>query len=85
MWSQQGVDNVRVFLGCFRQRLFGQYTHSCVAMIETKERYEFYSRFKCIFGIKSTYIIWKKKKKEKKDGVSWTPTYGLDLEYRLRM
>ena len=49
VWFQQGVGDVSVFLRCFRQRLVEQYTQALVAEIETKERYEFYSSFKCIF------------------------------------
>ena len=49
VWFQQGKGDVSVFLKCFRQRLVEQYTQDWAAEIETKEIYEFYSSYKCIF------------------------------------
>ena len=60
-----GVGDVGVFLRCFKQRLVEQYTQDWVAEIETKERYEFYSSFKCIFQSEK-YINYQQKKKKKK-------------------
>ena len=79
VWFQQGVGDVGVFLRCFRQRLVEQYTQDWAAETETKERYKFYSSFKCIFQSEK-YIKYQPKK-----GVSGTLIYSLDLEYRLFM
>uniref|UniRef100_UPI003AF4937F reverse transcriptase family protein n=2 Tax=Thiolapillus sp. TaxID=2017437 RepID=UPI003AF4937F len=61
VWFQQGVGDVGVFLRCFRQRLVEQYTQDWAAEIETKERYEFYSSFKCIFQSEK-YINYQQKR-----------------------
>ena len=55
------MGDVGVFLRCFRQRLVEQYTHYWAAEIETKERYEFYSSFKCIFQSEK-YINYQQKR-----------------------
>ena len=55
-----------------------QYTQDWAAEIETKERSEFYSSFKCIFQSEK-YINYQQK------DVSCTLIHSLDLEYRLFM
>ena len=56
VWLQQGVGNVKTFLGAFRQRLVDMFIQEWSGTIRDRERYSSYRTFKTIFE-KEKYII----------------------------
>eukprot|EP00745_Piridium_sociabile_P040709 TRINITY_DN7896_c0_g1_i1.p1 TRINITY_DN7896_c0_g1~~TRINITY_DN7896_c0_g1_i1.p1 ORF type:complete len:546 (-),score=34.17 TRINITY_DN7896_c0_g1_i1:81-1496(-) len=51
VWDNQGVDNVRIFLSLFKQRLFDCYVQDLDSKLLSKERFQLYSTFRQLQGI----------------------------------